>query len=69
MKYAKSNIDTTIIEDDNLAGPLAFVLLLGGELLLAAKMNFGYIYSLSLFRCFGMTLVLNLLSPTDSIST
>jgi len=68
MKYAKSNIDTTIMEDDDLAGPLAFVLLLGGELLLAAKMNFGYIYGLSLFGCFGMTLVLNLLSPTDSIS-
>lgn len=68
MKYAKSNIDSTIMEDDDLAGPVAFVLLLGGELLLAAKMNFGYIYGLSLFGCFGMTLVLNLLSPTDSIS-
>jgi len=68
MKYAKDNINNTIMEDDDLAGPLAFILLLGGELLLAAKMNFGYIYGLSLFGCFGMTLVLNLLSPTDSIS-
>jgi len=68
MKYAKNNIDSTIMEDDDMAGPLAFILLLGGELLLAAKMNFGYIYGLSLFGCFAMTLMLNLLSPTDSIS-
>jgi len=68
MKYAKDHIDVTIMADDDLACPLAFVLLLGGELLLAAKMNFGSIYGLGLFGCFGMTLVLNLLSPTDSIS-
>lgn len=62
MKYQHNMVD------NDLAGPLAFVLLLGGELLLAAKMNFGYIYGISLFGCAGMTLVLNLLSPTDSVS-
>jgi protein YIPF5/7 len=53
-----------IVEDADLAGPIAFALLLGGELLLTGKLQFGYIYGFGLFGCFSMTVILNLMSPT-----
>jgi protein YIPF5/7 len=52
-----------IVEDADLAGPIAFALLLGGELLLTGKLQFGYIYGFGLFGCFSMTVILNLMSP------
>ena len=52
-----------IVEDADLAGPLAFALLLGAELLLSGKIHFGYIYGFGLFGCLSMTLILNLMSP------
>lgn len=68
VRYAKSVIDTSIMEDNDMAGPLAFGLLLATELLLAGKIHFGYIYGFGMFGCFATTLVLNLMSPSDSIS-
>lgn len=68
MKYAKTKIDHEIMEDSDLAGPLAFALILATELLLAGKLQFGYIYGFGLFGCFATTLVLNLMSPKGSIS-
>ena len=70
-RYAKSSEvlnSQTIEESPDLAGPLAFAVLLASELLLAGKIHFAYIYSLSLFSCIAMTLLLNLLSPNQSIS-
>lgn len=58
-----SSIDTHLMDDDDLAGPLVYALLLGGELLLSAKISFGYIYGFGLFGCFAMTLIINLMSP------
>lgn len=55
-------------DSDDLWGPLAFALLLGGELLLTGKLQFGYIYGFGLFGCLSMTLVLNLMSPVSAIS-
>jgi len=57
-----------IVEEADLAGPLAFALLLGGELLLAGKISFGYIYGFGMFGCLAMTLVLNLMSPQQAVS-
>lgn len=57
-----------IVEDADLAGPLAFALLLGGELLVTGKLQFGYIYGFGLFGCLAMTVILNLMSPTMAIS-
>jgi hypothetical protein len=57
-----------IVQDADLAGPLAFALLLGGELLLTGKIHFGYIYGFGLFGCLAMTLVLNLMSPQQAVS-
>ena len=62
------NMDATVIQDADLAGPIALALLLGGELLLSAKMQFGAIYGFGLFGCLAMTLILNLMSPQDAIS-
>jgi hypothetical protein len=50
-------------QDADLAGPVAFAVLLGAELLLAGKLQFGYIYGFGLFGCLSMTLILNLLQP------
>lgn len=57
-------LDASVALDDaDLVGPLAFALLLGSELLLTAKMNFGYIYGFSLFGCLAMASLLNLMNP------
>lgn len=70
MKFAASleQIDTSMMEDNDMAGPMAFALALGGELLLCGKIHFGYIYGFCLFGCLATTLILNLMAPTTSIS-
>lgn len=67
-KHAKS-LESGLIENDaDLAGPLAFALGLGGELLLAGKMHFGYVYGFGVSGCLAMTLLLNLLNPNGAVS-
>jgi len=67
-KHAKS-LESGLIEDDaDLAGPLAFALGLGGELLLAGKLHFGYVYGMGVSGCIAMTLLLNLLNPNGAVS-
>ena len=61
-------MDATVIQDADLAGPVALALLLGGELMLGGKLQFGYIYGFGLFGCVAMTLVLNFMSPKEAIS-
>lgn len=60
--------DATVIQDADLAGPIALALALGGELMLSGKLQFGYIYGFGLFGCVSMTLVLNFMSPHEAIS-
>ena len=60
--------DSAVIQDGDLAGPIALGLLLGGELMLSGKLQFGYIYGFGLFGCVSMTLILNFMSPHDAIS-
>jgi hypothetical protein len=57
-----------IVEDADLAGPLALALLLGGELLLTGQLSFGYIYGFGVFGCLAMTVILNLMSPETPVS-
>ena len=67
-KHAKS-LESGLIENDaDLAGPLAFALGLGGELLLSGKMHFGYVYGFGMSGCLAMTLLLNLLNPNGAVS-
>jgi len=67
-RYASTHLDRSVMEDADLAGPLVFALALGGELLLSGKVSFGYIYGFGLFGCVALSLVLNLMSPTEAIS-
>lgn len=68
-RFGGKNMDSTVIKDADLAGPIALALLLGGELLLTdGKLSFGYIYGYFLFGCVSMTFVLNFMSPQDAIS-
>lgn len=64
--HAKNN--PSLMESDDLAGPLAIGLLLGGTLLLNGKLHFGYIYGFGMCSCIGMSLILNLMSPKEAIS-
>jgi hypothetical protein len=74
LPFSRSSGDTTIMDpaiicrDADLAGPIAFYLLLGGEMVLSGKLQFGYVYGFAVFGCVCMTLILNLTSPSDSIS-
>lgn len=43
-----------IVSDADMVGPLALALLLGGEMLLSGKLQFGYIYGFGLFGCVAM---------------
>lgn len=66
-KHAKS-LESDVMDDTDLAGPLAFALGLGGELLLSGKMHFGYVYGFGISGWIAMTLLLNLLNPNGAVS-
>ena len=68
-RFGGDQIDPTVIcQDGDLPGPVALLLLLGGEMVLQGKLQFGYIYIYGLFGCIAMTLVVNLMSPNDAVS-
>jgi len=52
-----------LVKDADLAGPIAFCLVLGAEMVLTGKLQFGYIYGFGVFGCASMTLIVNLMSP------
>ncbi|MCL4114399.1 UNVERIFIED_CONTAM: hypothetical protein GTU68_041289 [Idotea baltica] len=54
--------DPSILQDTDLAGPLAFLLAFGSFLLLSGKIHFGYIYGIGLLGCLGLYGLLNLMS-------
>jgi hypothetical protein len=62
------SMDSNVIQDPDLVGPLVLAVLLGAELLFAGEIRFDYIYGFGLFGCLSIALVLNLLSPNDAIS-
>lgn len=57
-----------VMDDDDLAGPLAFALGLGGELLLSGKLHFGYVYGFGISGWIAMTLLLNLLNINGAVN-
>lgn len=68
-RFGGDKLDPVVIcQDADLAGPVAFALILGGEMVLTGKLQFGYIYGFGLFGCVSMTFVVNLMSPADAIS-
>ncbi|NXT28580.1 YIPF7 protein, partial [Syrrhaptes paradoxus] len=54
--------DGSIMNETDLTGPLVFCLALGGTLLLAGKVHFGYVYGMSAVGCLAMHALLNLMS-------
>jgi hypothetical protein len=55
-------VDRTIMNDTDLAGPLVFCFLFGGFLLLSGKVHFGYIYGVALVGWLSMYAILNLMA-------
>ena len=68
-RFGGDQIDPAVIcQDGELVGPVCLLLALGGEMVLTGKLQFGYIYIYGLFGCITMTFVVNLISPTESVS-
>ncbi|KND05137.1 transporter YIP1 [Spizellomyces punctatus DAOM BR117] len=57
-------VDKHIMDDTDLAGPILFVLLFGGFLLLSGKINFGYVYGVAMLGCVSVYAILNLMSES-----
>ena len=60
-------IDKKFLEDSDMAGPLLIFLLFAFNSLLQYKINFGYIYGISVFGSILVFLLLNLMSKNDGI--
>ncbi|KAG8578746.1 hypothetical protein GDO81_010608 [Engystomops pustulosus] len=56
--------DGSIMNETDLTGPMVFCLAFGATLLLAGKIQFGYVYGISAIGCVGMFCLLNLMSMT-----
>lgn len=61
------NITSDIMADSDLAGPILFVLLFGTLLLLAGKVQFGYIYGVGLFGTVSLHYLFKLMSEDVTI--
>lgn len=61
-------IEGSIVNETDLAGPLIFAFALGSTLLLSGKMHFGYIYGISLFAILMMYCLLYLMAPQEGPS-
>ncbi|XP_035875999.1 protein YIPF7 [Phyllostomus discolor] len=56
--------DGSIMNETDLAGPILFCVALGATLLLAGKVQFGYLYGMSAIGCLGIYILLNLMSSS-----
>ncbi|XP_075471358.1 protein YIPF7 [Ascaphus truei] len=54
--------DGSIMNETDLTGPMIFCFALGSTLLLAGKIHFGYVYTMSILGCIGIHALLNLMS-------
>ncbi|XP_055290781.1 protein YIPF7 isoform X2 [Moschus berezovskii] len=56
--------DGSIMNETDLTGPILFCMTLGATLLLAGKVQFGYVYGMSAIGCLGIHALLNLMSSS-----
>nr|XP_025145890.1 protein YIPF7 [Bubalus bubalis] len=56
--------DGSILNETDLTGPILFCVALGATLLLAGKVQFGYVYGMSAIGCLGIHALLNLMSSS-----
>ncbi|CAI5759704.1 unnamed protein product [Candida verbasci] len=61
------NIPSDIMQDSDLAGPIIFILLFGTLLLLAGKVQFGYIYGVGLFGIISLHYLFKFMSNDITI--
>lgn len=57
------HLDDTIMVDTDMAGPIAFALILGVCMLFTGKVHFGYIYGFGAIGTLGIYAVTNLMAP------
>ncbi|KFY70681.1 hypothetical protein V499_09001 [Pseudogymnoascus sp. VKM F-103] len=57
------HIDSHIMDDSDLAGPILFFFLFGTFLLFSGKVHFGYIYGLALMGSTALHTILSLMTP------
>jgi len=60
-------IDQDVLEDADLSGPIAIIMMLGTCLLLAGKIQFGYLYGLGVSGCMSIWLLINVMSQKGGI--
>merc|ERR1712094_59520 len=65
--HPAKHLGADLIDDADMAGPIANCMLLGITLLLRAKLQFGYIYGISAIGCGGMWFLLNLMCTRTEI--
>ncbi|GAB5570855.1 protein YIPF5 isoform X1 [Prionailurus iriomotensis] len=58
--------DGSIMNETDLTGPILFCVTLGATLLLAGKVQFGYVYGMSAIGCLGIHTLLNLMSSSGA---
>lgn len=69
--HRRTQIDDAnyLLQDSDLAGPVAFCLMLAGCLLLAgSKAHFSYVYGLAVTSCILMYILLSLMSTSNNIT-
>lgn len=59
-------IDTHIMDDTDLFGPLIFGVLFGFILLVSGKVHFGYVYGCALMGCVSLWTILSLMAPASA---
>jgi len=62
--HPTKSLDPDLLDDCDMAGPIAYCLMLGATLLLRMKLNFGFIYGISFTGTVALWLLLNLMSLT-----
>lgn len=60
--------ESSILQDTDLAGPLVFVLALGGFLLLRGKVTFSYIYGIGVLGCLAFWCLLTLMATQAKVT-
>lgn len=61
------SVDQDVLEDADLSGPIAIIMMLGTCLLLAGKIQFGYLYGLGVSGCMSIWLLINVMSQKGGI--
>ncbi|KAK9475857.1 hypothetical protein V1514DRAFT_338743 [Lipomyces japonicus] len=62
-----TRVDTNIMDDSDLAGPILFCLLFGTFLLLSGKIHFGYVYGVALLGSISLHFIFNLMANSGVI--